>query len=238
MANCLALIRVRVPDRPGALGLVASRIGALRGDIVGIEVLDRSDGVALDELAVVLPDADVIPKPNRSRSSTRFPNRVSTPTAPRPRSATRRPQTTASGCSWSRPKPPYAPSGARCSTQSRSGSPLQAAQWIRGLQPRSSTRSGNPGSSSPSAAHRRFAPVNSISCAGSASWRMPPAADLLGSPCNDQQIRARVEPSGKKVDHERTALSLRRDPVLQPSTNGMIDLREPAVDPTPTPTPR
>lgn len=61
MANCLALIRVRVPDRPGALGLVASRIGALRGDIVGIEVLDRTDGVALDELAVVLPDAGVIP---------------------------------------------------------------------------------------------------------------------------------------------------------------------------------
>jgi hypothetical protein len=65
MAHCLALIRVRVPDRPGALGLVASRIGALRGDIVGIEVLDRSDGAALDELAVVLPDANVIPAVER-----------------------------------------------------------------------------------------------------------------------------------------------------------------------------
>src|SRR3954471_23387270 len=61
MNDCLALIRVRVPDRPGALGLVASRIGALRGDIVGVEVLDRSDGVALDELAVILPNAEVIP---------------------------------------------------------------------------------------------------------------------------------------------------------------------------------
>lgn len=61
MPGCLALIRVRVPDRPGALGLVASRIGALKGDIVGIEVLDRNDGIALDELAVVLPDADLIP---------------------------------------------------------------------------------------------------------------------------------------------------------------------------------
>ena len=60
MAGCLALIRVRVPDRPGALGLVASRIGALKGDIVGIEVLDRNDGDALDELAVVLPDAGLI----------------------------------------------------------------------------------------------------------------------------------------------------------------------------------
>ena len=60
MPSCLTLIRVRVPDRPGALGLVASRIGALKGDIVGIEVLDRDGGVALDELAVVLPSADLI----------------------------------------------------------------------------------------------------------------------------------------------------------------------------------
>ncbi len=60
VSSCLALIRVRVPDRPGALGLVASRIGALKGDIVGIEVLSRHDGVAVDELAVVLPHADLI----------------------------------------------------------------------------------------------------------------------------------------------------------------------------------
>ena len=51
-----ALLRVSVPDRPGALGLVASRIGALKADIVGIEVLERGDGAALDELAIVLPD--------------------------------------------------------------------------------------------------------------------------------------------------------------------------------------
>ncbi len=51
-----ALLRVLVPDRPGALGLVASRIGALKADIVGIEVLERGDGGALDELAIVLPD--------------------------------------------------------------------------------------------------------------------------------------------------------------------------------------
>ena len=63
--GCLALIRVRVPDRPGALGLVASRIGALKGDILGIEVLDRQGGIALDELAVVLPDADLIPAVTR-----------------------------------------------------------------------------------------------------------------------------------------------------------------------------
>ncbi len=61
MSPCRALIRVRVPDRPGALGLVASRIGAVKGDIVGIEVMDRHDGTALDQLSVILPDADLVP---------------------------------------------------------------------------------------------------------------------------------------------------------------------------------
>jgi hypothetical protein len=49
------LVRVWLPDRPGALGLVASRIGAIGGDIVGIDVLERSEHVAVDEFAVVLP---------------------------------------------------------------------------------------------------------------------------------------------------------------------------------------
>ena len=48
------LIRVWLPDRPGALGLVASRIGAVDGDIVGIDVLEQGDGVAVDEFAVEL----------------------------------------------------------------------------------------------------------------------------------------------------------------------------------------
>ena len=52
------LLRVWLPDRPGALGAVASRIGALRGDIVGIDVLERSEGVAIDEFGVVLADAE------------------------------------------------------------------------------------------------------------------------------------------------------------------------------------
>jgi ACT domain-containing protein len=30
------LVRIALPDRPGALGLVASRIGAVGGDIVAI----------------------------------------------------------------------------------------------------------------------------------------------------------------------------------------------------------
>jgi hypothetical protein len=48
------LVRVWLPDRPGALGLVASRIGAVDGDIVGIDVLERGEHVAVDEFAVLL----------------------------------------------------------------------------------------------------------------------------------------------------------------------------------------
>lgn len=65
MTPCRALIRVRVPDRPGALGLVASRIGAVKGDIVGIEVVDRHDGSALDELSVILPYDALLPTVER-----------------------------------------------------------------------------------------------------------------------------------------------------------------------------
>jgi len=54
------LVRVWLPDRPGALGLVAARIGAVGGDIVGIDVLERSEGIAVDEFAVALPSLDVL----------------------------------------------------------------------------------------------------------------------------------------------------------------------------------
>jgi hypothetical protein len=54
------LVRVWLPDRPGALGLVASRIGAVDGDIVGIDVLEHGGGVAVDEFAVELRDADAM----------------------------------------------------------------------------------------------------------------------------------------------------------------------------------
>ena len=55
------LLRVWVPDRPGALGAVASRIGAVRGDLVGIDILERGGGRAIDELVVALPDAGLVP---------------------------------------------------------------------------------------------------------------------------------------------------------------------------------
>lgn len=50
------VVRLWLPDRPGALGQVASRIGAVRGEIVGIEILERGAGRAIDELVVDLPE--------------------------------------------------------------------------------------------------------------------------------------------------------------------------------------
>jgi hypothetical protein len=40
---------------------VASRIGAVRGDILGIDVLERSDGLVIDEIGVILPSPAVLP---------------------------------------------------------------------------------------------------------------------------------------------------------------------------------
>jgi hypothetical protein len=55
------VVRVWVPDRPGALGAVASRIGAVRGDLVGIDILERGGGRAIDELIVDLPGEALVP---------------------------------------------------------------------------------------------------------------------------------------------------------------------------------
>ena len=55
------VVRVWLPDRPGALGAVASRIGAVRGDLVGIDILERGAGRAIDELVVELPEDDLVP---------------------------------------------------------------------------------------------------------------------------------------------------------------------------------
>jgi hypothetical protein len=55
------VVRVWVPDRPGALGAVASRIGAVRGDLVGIDILERGAGRAIDELVVELPEQGLVP---------------------------------------------------------------------------------------------------------------------------------------------------------------------------------
>jgi hypothetical protein len=54
------VVRVWMPDRPGALGQVASRIGAVRGDVLAIEILEQGGGRAIDELTVMLPDEDLM----------------------------------------------------------------------------------------------------------------------------------------------------------------------------------
>jgi ACT domain-containing protein len=48
------VVRIRLPDRPGALGQVASRIGAVGGDIVAIDILERAEGRAIDEFVLEL----------------------------------------------------------------------------------------------------------------------------------------------------------------------------------------
>src|SRR5947207_2063966 len=51
------VLRVRLPDRPGALGAVTSRIGAVRGDVVGFEIVDRDEGRAVDDIVISLDEA-------------------------------------------------------------------------------------------------------------------------------------------------------------------------------------
>ena len=49
-------MRIWLPDAPGVLGSVAAEIGLAEGNVVGLEVLEREAGVAIDELVVELPD--------------------------------------------------------------------------------------------------------------------------------------------------------------------------------------
>ncbi len=52
----LTRMRIWLPDAPGSLGAVAAEIGVAGGNVVGLEVLEREAGVAIDELVVELPD--------------------------------------------------------------------------------------------------------------------------------------------------------------------------------------
>lgn len=54
------VVRLWLPDRPGALGAVASRIGAVRGDVVGIDILETGSGQAVDELVVRVPRRQLV----------------------------------------------------------------------------------------------------------------------------------------------------------------------------------
>lgn len=54
------LLRLVVPDRPGALGAVATALGGAGVDILSVDVLERGGGVAVDDVVVDLP-ADRLP---------------------------------------------------------------------------------------------------------------------------------------------------------------------------------
>jgi hypothetical protein len=49
------LLRVSLPDRPGALGLVATARGTVGADIVSVDVIERGTGYAVDDMVVELP---------------------------------------------------------------------------------------------------------------------------------------------------------------------------------------
>ena len=49
------LIRVVLPDKPGSLGAVATALGNAGADILGMDVVERAHGMAVDDLAVELP---------------------------------------------------------------------------------------------------------------------------------------------------------------------------------------
>lgn len=49
------LLRVVLPDRPGALGAVATALGTVGADIVSLDVIERSPGSATDDIVVELP---------------------------------------------------------------------------------------------------------------------------------------------------------------------------------------
>ncbi|HEU5083014.1 MAG TPA: ACT domain-containing protein [Acidimicrobiales bacterium] len=54
------VVTLQLPDRPGALGAVASRIGGVGADITDVSVSSRRAGVAEDVFHLDLPDVEGI----------------------------------------------------------------------------------------------------------------------------------------------------------------------------------
>lgn len=50
------LMRVALPDRPGALGAVASAVGTVGADIRSVEIVGKTDGEAVDDFVLTLPN--------------------------------------------------------------------------------------------------------------------------------------------------------------------------------------
>jgi hypothetical protein len=49
------LLRVALPDRPGMLGALATALGEVGADILSLDVVERREGVAVDDVLVELP---------------------------------------------------------------------------------------------------------------------------------------------------------------------------------------
>jgi hypothetical protein len=49
------LLRIVLPDRPGALGAVATALGHVDADILSLDVIQRGPGYAVDDLVVEVP---------------------------------------------------------------------------------------------------------------------------------------------------------------------------------------
>src|SRR5688572_20928390 len=49
-------LRVALPDQPGVLGSLAVALGRSGVNIVSLDVIDRSDGIAVDDLFVEAPN--------------------------------------------------------------------------------------------------------------------------------------------------------------------------------------
>ncbi|HYP44494.1 MAG TPA: amino acid-binding protein [Propionibacteriaceae bacterium] len=50
------MMRVRLPDRPGSLGAVATAMGTADGDIHAVEIVEKGEGYAVDDFIVNLPN--------------------------------------------------------------------------------------------------------------------------------------------------------------------------------------
>lgn len=49
------MIRIKVPDQPGTLGLIATAMGAIDADIAAVEIVEKGPDYAIDDFLVTLP---------------------------------------------------------------------------------------------------------------------------------------------------------------------------------------
>ena len=55
MTSVSYLLRVYLQDRPGSLGLLAVSLGSVGADILSLDVVERGDSYAVDDIVVEVP---------------------------------------------------------------------------------------------------------------------------------------------------------------------------------------